>query len=173
MREQARHVQLLSRRALRSGPGWPRGRPSTLRVPENEIKSRLEKPQGEALAERRLTWRRQTLGVPADLRLVVGFLRSLRKWTQEELSRASGVDRGMISDYELGIKIPTRKALQRLAAGVGLPYRFVEILLPVFGAARLPLHGTGGSPETEAARASRAGWTGPSSTPSCRAWRRT
>jgi transcriptional regulator with XRE-family HTH domain len=93
---------------------------------------------------------KEILGDPADLRLVVGFLRSLRKWSQEELSRASGVDRGMISDYELGMKSPTRKALQRLAAGIGLPYRFVEILLPVCRAARLALHDTDGSPEAEA-----------------------
>jgi transcriptional regulator with XRE-family HTH domain len=91
---------------------------------------------------------RQALGDPADLRLVVTFLRSLRRWTQEELSRASGVDRGVISDYELGDKAPTRKTLQRLAAAAGLPYRFVEILLPVFRAARMAAEGTGGPPET-------------------------
>jgi transcriptional regulator with XRE-family HTH domain len=77
---------------------------------------------------------RQTVGDPADLRLVVTFLRSLRRWTQEELSRASGD------------KVPTRKTLQRLAAGAGLPYRFVEILLPIFRAARLTTEGTGGRP---------------------------
>ncbi len=103
---------------------------------------------------------KEILGDPADLRLVVRFLRSLRDWSQEELSRASGVDRGMISDYELGIKPPTRKALQRLAAGVGLPYRFVEILLPVFRAARLSLHGTDGSPETEASGGLASGLDG-------------
>lgn len=80
-------------------------------------------------------------GDPADLRLIVMFLRSLRRWTQEELSRASGVDRGLISDYELGDKAPTRRTLARLAAGVGLPYAFVESLLPTFRAARLAVEG--------------------------------
>ena len=91
-----------------------------------------------------------TAGDPADLRLVVTFLRALRRWTQEELSRASGVDRGVISDYELGAKSPTRKTLQRLAAGAGLPYRYVEILLPVFRASRLAVETSGESPEMEA-----------------------
>jgi transcriptional regulator with XRE-family HTH domain len=80
-------------------------------------------------------------GDPADLRLMVVFLRSVRRWTQEELSRASGVDRGLISDYELGDKAPTNKTLTRLAAGVGLPYTFVEALLPTFRAARLAVEG--------------------------------
>jgi transcriptional regulator with XRE-family HTH domain len=76
-------------------------------------------------------------GDPADLRLMVVFLRSVRRWTQEEFSRASGVDRGLISDYELGAKAPTQKTLVRLAAGAGLPYSFVEALLPTFRVARL------------------------------------
>jgi transcriptional regulator with XRE-family HTH domain len=82
-------------------------------------------------------------GDPADLRLIVLFLRSLRSWTQEELSRASGVDRGLISDYELGKTAPTPKTLLRLTAGVGLPHSLVETLLPIFRAARLALEGGG------------------------------
>src|SRR6476661_5595228 len=80
-------------------------------------------------------------GDPADLRLMVVFLRSIRRWTQEEFSRASGVDRGLISDYELGDKAPSNKTLARLAAGAGLPYAFVEALLPTFRAARLSAEG--------------------------------
>ena len=78
-------------------------------------------------------------GDPADLRLIVIFLRSLRKWTQEKLHEESGVDRGLISDYELGEKAPTQRTLERLAAAVGLPYSFIERLLPVFRAARLAM----------------------------------
>jgi len=80
-------------------------------------------------------------GDPADLRLIVVFLRSIRRWTQEEFSRASGVDRGLISDYELGDKAPSNKTLARLAAGAGVPYSFVETLLPAFRAARLTAEG--------------------------------
>jgi transcriptional regulator with XRE-family HTH domain len=77
----------------------------------------------------------------ADLRLIVMFLRSLRRWTQEELSKASGVDRGLISDYELGNKAPTIRTLERLTAAVGLPFSFVETLLPIFRSARLAMEG--------------------------------
>jgi len=78
---------------------------------------------------------------PADLRLIVLFLRSLRRWTQEELSKASGVDRGLISDYELGQKAPTARTLERLTSAVGLPYSFVDTLLPIFRSARLATEG--------------------------------
>ena len=88
---------------------------------------------------------RPTLADPADLSLMVTFLRALRRWTQAELSRASGVDRGLISDYELGSKSPTRKTLQRLAAAVGLPYSHVELLLPIFRESRLAAEGSGGA----------------------------
>ncbi|HEV7503847.1 MAG TPA: helix-turn-helix domain-containing protein [Thermoanaerobaculia bacterium] len=77
------------------------------------------------------------LGDPADVRLVVCFLRSLRKWSQEQFARTSGVDRGLISDYELGAKVPRRRTLERLAVAVGLPYSWVETLLPIFREARL------------------------------------
>lgn len=80
-------------------------------------------------------------GDPDDLRLIVIFLRSVRRWTQEELSRASGVDRGLISDYELGNKAPTHRTLARLAAGAGLPHSVLETLLPTFRAARLAMEG--------------------------------
>jgi transcriptional regulator with XRE-family HTH domain len=93
-------------------------------------------------------------GEPADLRLIVMFLRSLRRWTQEELSKTSGVDRGLISDYELGTKAPTRRTLERLAAAAGLPYSFVETLLPIFRMARTAVEGrrvAGHSTEAEAA----------------------
>jgi transcriptional regulator with XRE-family HTH domain len=77
------------------------------------------------------------LGDPADVRLLVLFLRSIWKWSQEQLAKASGVDRGLISDYELGLKVPRRGTLERLAAAVGLPYSWVETLLPMFREARL------------------------------------
>ena len=82
-------------------------------------------------------------GDPADLRLLVSFLRSLSKWTQEELSKASGVDRGLISDYELGAKAPTRRTLERLASAVRLPFSFIDALLPLFRRARLTAEGGG------------------------------
>lgn len=90
-------------------------------------------------------------GDPADLRLIVAFFRSLRKWTQEELSQASGVDRGLISDYELGKKAPTQRTLERLAEGVGLPYSYVDSLLPLFRLARREVEKRPASGESEKA----------------------
>jgi len=97
---------------------------------------------------------------PEDMRLVVGFLRVLRMWSQEELSAASGVDRGIISDYERGKAVPQPKTLKRLTAAVGLPYTFVDTLLPVFRAARLAVEGRpeeGGPAEADTAARLAAG----------------
>ena len=110
-------------------------------------------------------------GDPADLRLIVMFLRSVRRWTQEELSQASGVDRGLISDYELGNKAPTHRTLARLAAGAGLPHSFLETLLPTFRAARLAVEGrrTSADPAEHLPRMSEMDWIGRSSRRPCRA----
>jgi transcriptional regulator with XRE-family HTH domain len=92
---------------------------------------------------------RQDAGDPEDLRLVVIFLRSLRKWTQGELASASGVDRGAISAYEAGNNTPRPRTLQRLTDAVGLPYVYVERLLPRFREARQALAGADSPLETE------------------------
>lgn len=56
----------------------------------------------------------------AALGLLIVLLRSLRRWTQEELAKASGVQRSQISAYELWKRTPTRRTLERLAAAVGV-----------------------------------------------------
>ena len=92
---------------------------------------------------------RKLVGDPADFRLIVVFLRSLRKWSQEDLAKLSGVDRSLISDYEQGHTAPTRQSWERLAAAVGLPAHWIDRLLPVFRSARLAVEGDGlaGDPE--------------------------
>ena len=92
---------------------------------------------------------RKLVGDPADFRLIVAFLRTLRKWSQEELSKLSGVDRSLISDYEQGRTAPTRQSLERLTAAVGLSQHWIDKLLPLFRSARLSLEGDGlaGDPE--------------------------
>lgn len=65
-------------------------------------------------------------------RLVVGFLRSLRSWTQEEFGKAAGADRRTIGRYESGKMRPSRKVLQGLAAAAGVQPARVPQLLALF-----------------------------------------
>ena len=65
-------------------------------------------------------------------RLVVMFLRSLRRWDQRTLGEASGVDQRDISRYETGEQIPRPETLQRLAGAVGVSPARLGLLLEVF-----------------------------------------
>jgi transcriptional regulator with XRE-family HTH domain len=65
-------------------------------------------------------------------RLLVGFLRSLRAWTQEEFGKASGADRRTIGRYESGKLHPSRRVLQGLAAAAGVQPARVPQLLALF-----------------------------------------
>ena len=76
------------------------------------------------------------VGDPADVRLLVIFLRSLAHWNQTELAAATGIDKGLISAYELGETAPSRKSLEKIARAVGVSYDFAESLLPFFAALR-------------------------------------
>ncbi len=64
------------------------------------------------------------------MKVVVPFLRALRGWNQKQLAEASGVDKALISQYENGKKVPSRRTLEKLLAAVGLPYSLFEHLLP-------------------------------------------
>lgn len=90
------------------------------------------------------------VGDPADLGLLILLLRSIPRWTQTELARAARVDRASISDYEQGLKAPSRKTLEKIVAAVGVPFSRVERLLPVLRALRLSRGETGGRPEASA-----------------------
>src|SRR6476661_357529 len=65
-----------------------------------------------------------------DLKVAVRFLRSLRGWNQKEFGEAAGVDKALISQYEQGKKVPSRRTLERLAAAVGIPYGLFQDILP-------------------------------------------
>jgi transcriptional regulator with XRE-family HTH domain len=67
--------------------------------------------------------------------VVVGLLRLLRGWNQTELANASGIDKSLISRYERGTKVPSRRTLERLAAAAGVPFSWVERQLPEIRAA--------------------------------------
>lgn len=47
--------------------------------------------------------------------------RKIRKWTQDQLSEKSGLDRSYISDIERGKRNPTLNALLQIAEGLSLP----------------------------------------------------
>jgi transcriptional regulator with XRE-family HTH domain len=70
----------------------------------------------------------------AVLGLLVVLLRSLRRWSQAELARASGVNKGQISLYELWKCVPEASTLRRLAAAVGVPWHEARKALPALRA---------------------------------------
>lgn len=76
------------------------------------------------------------VGDPADVRLVVIFLRSLAGWNQAELAEATGIDRGLISDYEQGVRAPSEKNLEKIARKTGLSLALARQLLDLFRALR-------------------------------------
>jgi transcriptional regulator with XRE-family HTH domain len=77
---------------------------------------------------------------PEDLKRLVGLLREFRDWEQRDLARAAGLDPSSLSRYESGRIVPPRKALERLAAAVGVPMPLVDAcLLPALKAVRLAM----------------------------------
>jgi len=66
-------------------------------------------------------------------RLVVGFLRLLRHWTQTDLAEACGMDRKTIGRYESGEIAPSREIVERLAAAAGVTSTRLKQLIDLFG----------------------------------------
>lgn len=73
--------------------------------------------------------------------------RSLRGWSQRRLAKASGVGQSRISDYERGLKTPTMRSLERIAAALGVSAVDLFELAAVARRFR-----PGGSPGAETAR---------------------
>jgi transcriptional regulator with XRE-family HTH domain len=72
---------------------------------------------------------------PADLRVLVVFLRALRDCSQTAMAEAAGIDRSTLSHYETGRRIPSRDVVERLARASGLSVSFVHtVLLPAIHA---------------------------------------
>ena len=57
---------------------------------------------------------------PEDLQVAMVFLRTLKGWNQAELAQAAGIDRGQISLYEAGKRLPSDKSLQRILDAAGM-----------------------------------------------------
>lgn len=76
------------------------------------------------------------VGEPADVRLLVIFLRSLAHWNQTELAAATGIDKSLISAYEQGDTAPSQKTLEKIVNKVGVPYALAEHLLALFRSLR-------------------------------------
>jgi transcriptional regulator with XRE-family HTH domain/tetratricopeptide (TPR) repeat protein len=58
--------------------------------------------------------------IPPPLNLALTVLRSSRGWSQKELSAASGLPSGILSDYEMGRRPLTREKLEALAEILGI-----------------------------------------------------
>lgn len=68
------------------------------------------------------------------LGLLLVLLRSLKHWSQAEMSRASGIQKSQISLYELGVILPSEVTLRRLVAAAGLPWAAACKALPALQA---------------------------------------
>jgi len=72
-----------------------------------------------------------------DFGLVIVILRAILLWNRATLSQKSGVDEGLIGDYEQGLRSPFRKTKEKLAAAFGVEPSFLEELVPVCRTIRL------------------------------------
>lgn len=81
-------------------------------------------------------------GNPADLRLLLILLRGVKGWNQADLAKAARVDRASISDYERGVRAPSRKTLERILDAAGIPYAKLDQVMPLLRALRIMAQAT-------------------------------
>ena len=73
-----------------------------------------------------------------DSRLLVLLLRTLHRWSQEEMADRARMAQRQISDYETGKTAPEPESLARLTAAAGVPYGLaLHVVLPVLRLLRL------------------------------------
>jgi tetratricopeptide (TPR) repeat protein/DNA-binding XRE family transcriptional regulator len=97
-------------------PARPAGTPPADRLPQDGKKSTsdagwLDDPQDPSLSE------------PA---LLARWLRGIPACTQEALGQLTGLDESALCRHETGKVVPKRRTVERLAAGLGLPFALVE-----------------------------------------------
>ncbi|HEY2738055.1 MAG TPA: helix-turn-helix transcriptional regulator [Thermoanaerobaculia bacterium] len=66
-----------------------------------------------------------------DFGLVIVLLRAIRRWNRAMLSEQSGVDEGLITAYERGLRSPFRQTRERLAKAFDVEPAFLAELVPV------------------------------------------
>jgi len=74
---------------------------------------------------------------PPPLGLTLTLLRSAQGWSQKEVAQASGLSRGLLSEYETGSTVLTRERLVELATVLGWPPAAVDLALFSLGTIRI------------------------------------
>ena len=113
------------------------GTPPGLQIDRNQGgNQRKRAPNGGFSICRRMS-AMETTDDLLDLGLAIIVLRSISRWSQAELARRSGTDRGLLSDYEAGTKRPGRATLDRLADPLDVDATFFDQILPLCRSLRL------------------------------------
>ena len=60
------------------------------------------------------------MDINKQLGMRIKYLRSLRKWSQEDLALEAGVNKNYLSDLERGSRNPTVKVLDKIAKSLGI-----------------------------------------------------
>ena len=60
------------------------------------------------------------MDINKQLGMRIKYLRSQRKWSQEDLALEAGVNKNYLSDLERGSRNPTVKVLDKIAKSLGI-----------------------------------------------------
>ena len=60
------------------------------------------------------------MNVNKQLGMRIKYLRSLKKWSQEDLALEAGINKNYLSDLERGSRNPTVKVLDKIAKTLGI-----------------------------------------------------
>jgi transcriptional regulator with XRE-family HTH domain len=71
----------------------------------------------------------QVLENPADVRLALIYLRVLHGWNQTDLAERAGINKSLISLYELEKQVPSGKSFSRLLSAFHIPVSMFETVL--------------------------------------------
>ena len=60
------------------------------------------------------------MDVNKQLGMRIKYLRSLKKWSQEDLALEAGINKNYLSDLERGSRNPTVKVMEKIANALGI-----------------------------------------------------